>query len=138
MNRLDFRTINGFRGERMKGVIEEVFASVVELLVAEGYIDLENYFVDGTKVEANANKHRVVWAKRNRKYQEQLREQVKDLLEEIERENEAENKAYGDQDLEELGEGKTIDSERLKKKIEELNERLKEQPKDKQLREAVK
>ena len=33
MNRPDHRTINGFRGERMKGAIEEVFASVVEVLV---------------------------------------------------------------------------------------------------------
>ena len=138
MNRPDFRTINGFRGERMKGVIEEVFGSVVELLAAEGYIDLENYFVDGTKVEANANKQRVVWAKRNRKYQERLREQVKELLEEIERVNEAENEAYGDRDLEELGEGKTIDSERLQKKIAELNERLKQNPKDKELGKALK
>ena len=138
MNQPDFRTINGFRGERMKGVIEEVFASVVEVLVDEGYIELENYFLDGTKIEANANKHRVVWAKRNRKHQERLREQVRDLLEEIERVNEAENEKYGDQDLPELGEGKTIDSERLQKKIDELNERLRQKPEDKALKQAVK
>ena len=51
-NRPDFRTINEFRGEKMKGVIEEVFSSVLELLVEEGYVKLENYFVDGSKVEA--------------------------------------------------------------------------------------
>ncbi len=67
-NRPDFRTINGFRGEKMKGVIEEVFTSVLELLVEEGYVKLENYFVDGTKVEANANRHKVVWAKSRAKY----------------------------------------------------------------------
>lgn len=138
MNRPDFRTVNGFRGERMKGVIEKVFTSVVEVLVEEGYIELENYFVDGTKVEANANKHRVVWAKRNRKYQERLREQVKELLEEIERVNEAEKEKYGDKDLPELGEGKTIDSELIQKKIEELNERLKRKAEDKTLQQAVK
>lgn len=138
MNRPDFRTINVFRGERMKEVIQEVFAAVVEVLVAEGHIELEHYFVDGTKVEANANKHRVIWAKRNCKYQERLREQVKDLLEEIERVNQEENEAYEDRDLEELGEGKVIDSERLQKKIDELNERLKQKPKDKQLKQAIK
>lgn len=138
MSQPDFRTINGFRGDRMKGVIEEVLASVVAVLVAEGYIQLENYYLDGTKIEANANKHRVVWAKRNRKYQEQLRERVKELLEEIARVNEEENEIYGDQDLPELGEGKTVDSERLQQKIDELNERLKKKPEDKGLKAAVK
>jgi len=138
MSQPDFRTINGFRGERMKDVIQEVFAAVVEVLVAEGHIQLEHYFVNGTKVEANANKHRVIWSKRNRKYQERLREQVQDLLEEIDRANDAENETYGDRDLDELGEGKVIDSERLQKKIDELNERLKQKPKDKQLKQAVK
>jgi len=136
-NRPDFRTINGFRGERMKGVIEEVFTSVLELLVEEGYVKLENYFVDGSKVEANSNRHKVVWAKSRAKYQARLREKVKALLEEIEAVNEAENEAYGDQDLEEMGGGE-IDAEKLEKKIAELNQRLKEQPEDKKLAKAVK
>ena len=104
MNRPDHRTINGFRGERMKGVIEEVFASVVEVLVEGGYIQLENYYVDGTKIEANANKHRVVWAKCNRKYQEQIRDKVRGILEEVERVNAEEDELYGDGDLPEESE----------------------------------
>jgi transposase len=137
-NRPDFRTINGFRGEKMKGVIEEVFTSVLELLVEEGYVKLENYFVDGTKVEANANRHKVVWAKSRAKYQERLREKVKELLKEIEAVNEAEDEEYGDKDLEEMGGGGGIDAEKLEKKIAELNQRLKEQPADKKLAKAVK
>lgn len=137
-NRPDFRTINEFRGERMKGVIEEVFTSVLELLVEEGYVKLENYFVDGSKVEANANPHQVVWAKSRAKYQSRLRQKVKELLEEIEAVNEAENEAYGDKDLEELGGGGEIDSGKLEKKIAELNQRLKEKPEDKKLAKAVK
>ena len=39
----DFRTINRFRSERMKDVLEKVFAAVLELLVAEGYVKLEHY-----------------------------------------------------------------------------------------------
>jgi transposase len=137
-NRPDFRTINEFRGEKMKGVIEEVFTSVLELLLEEGYVKLENYFVDGSKVEANANPHKVVWAKSRAKYQQRLRERVKALLEEIEAVNEAENEAYGDKDLEELGGGGEIDAEKLEQKIAELNRRLKEKPEDKKLAKAVK
>jgi len=137
-NRPDFRTINGFRGEKMKEVIEEVFTSVLELLVEEGYVKLENYFVDGTKVEANANRHKVVWAKSRAKYEQRLREKVKELLKEIDAVNEAENEEYGDKDLEEMGGGGGLTSEKLEKKIEELNQRLKEQPEDKKLAKAVK
>jgi transposase len=137
-NRPDFRTINEFRGEKMKGVIEEVFSSVLELLVEEGYVKLENYFVDGSKVEANANRHKVVWAKSQAKYQKRLREKVKELLKEIDAVNEAEDEAYGDKDLEELGDGGEINAEKLEKKIAELNQRLKEKPEDKKLAKAVK
>jgi len=113
-NRPDFRTINAFRGERMKLVIEEVFTSVLELLVEEGYVKLENYFVDGTKVEANANRHKVVWAKSRAKYQERLREKVRELLKEIDAVNAAEEEEYGDKDLDEMEGGKGgIDAQRL-------------------------
>lgn len=138
-NQPDYRTINGFRGERMKGVIEEVFTLVLELLVEEGYVKLEDYFVDGTKIEADANRHKVVWAKSRAKYESRLREKVKELLKEIDAVNEAENAEYGDKDLEEMGgEGGEIDAEKLGKKTAELNQRLKEQPEDKELAKAVK
>ncbi|MCE5273297.1 transposase [bacterium] len=55
-NRPDFRTINRFRSSRLKAVIDEVFATVVALLVEGGLVDLREYFLDGTKVEANANR----------------------------------------------------------------------------------
>jgi transposase len=120
----DFRTINRFRGEVMKGVIQEVFGAVLELLIEAGYVKLEHYFLDGTKIEANANRYQWVWAKSTRKHREKLQEKVKALLGEIERENDEENEAYGDEDLEEMGGSGPIDAERLEKKIQELNERL--------------
>lgn len=137
-NRPDFRTLNRFRGEVMKGIIQEIFAKVLELLLEAGYVKLEEYYVDGTTVEANARKYSYVWRKNTERYQKQLRKKVEELLEEIERENEAENERYGDQDLEELGEDAQIDSEKIKKKIEELNQRLKKKPEDKKLKKAVK
>ena len=134
----NFRTINDFRGKVMKGIIQEVFAEVLEILIEAGYVKMEEYFVDGTIVEANAGKHTHVWAKNTKRYKEQLREKVGELLEEIERENEEENERYGDKDLEEMGEEAELDSEKLKEKIKELNERLKKKPLDKKLKKAVK
>lgn len=56
-NKPDHRTINTFRSSIIKDVIDDVFASVVEFLVEEKYVNFENYFLDGTKIEANANKY---------------------------------------------------------------------------------
>jgi transposase len=136
-NRPDFRTINRFRGKVMKEVIDEVFTSVIEMLIEEGYIKLENYHVDGSTLEANANQHKVVWAKSVKRRKEQLREKIKELLEEIEAENEAEEEEYGDEDLEEMGGKGGIDAEKLKRKIEELNERLRNEPDNKPIKKAV-
>ena len=125
-NTPDHRTINEFRGKRMQPVIAEVFSAVVEYLVAGGYVKLENYFADGTKIEADGNKHKVVWAKRKKRYEKGVKEQVNELLKQIEAENEAEEAEYGERDLEEMGGNgnKEVNSEQLKKKIDELNERL--------------
>ncbi len=52
----DFRTIHRFRGERMKAIVDEVlFTGILTLWIEEGYVTLDA-FVDGTKVEANANR----------------------------------------------------------------------------------
>ncbi len=112
----------------MKPVIDEVFGAVVEYLVEEGYVQLEHYFLDGTKIEANANKHKVVWAKRNRHQQERLQVKIQELLQEIEEANAAEQAEDGELDLEENG-GKggpegAFNAEKLAQKIAELNQKL--------------
>ena len=138
-NRPDFRTLNRFRGQIMKEVVEEVFTSVLELLIEESYIKLEHYFLDGTKIEANANRYSFVWAKSTNRYKEQLQKKVRDLLEEIDRVNEEEEAEYGDRDLEELGGDEPIDSEKLEKTVEKINERLRRHSDagDKTLKRAV-
>jgi transposase len=132
-NQPDFRTINDFRGSRMKGIIDQVFAEVLEYLMDAGYVRLEHYFADGTKLEADANKHKVVWAKRKENYQKRVRQQIQELIQQIEQANEAEQAEYGEEDLEEGGGNNSgeLNSERLKQRIEELNQRLRErnQPK---------
>ena len=109
-NTPDFRTLNRFRAE-MKEIIDEVFQQLMEYLLAKGLVKLENYFLDGTKIEANANKYSFVWKKSTEKNREKLRQKVKGLLEEIDRANELEDKLYGDEDLSEMGENVVDDPE---------------------------
>ncbi|WP_225434131.1 transposase [Peribacillus tepidiphilus] len=66
MQQPDFRTINEFRGERMKVLMDELFEVMILKLIDEKYITMENYFLDGTKIEANANKYSFV-CKKSRK-----------------------------------------------------------------------
>jgi len=129
----DFRTINDFRGSRMKGMIDAVFSAVLEHLIAAGHVKLEHYFLDGTKIEADANKHKVVWSKKRERYHQRVQAQIKDLLKHIEQVNEEEQEEYGDDDLEEMsGNGQAgVDSEALQKKIDELNQKLRERLRNK-------
>jgi transposase len=138
MNRPDHRTINRFRGKVMKAVIGEVFYGVIEQLMEQGYVNLESYFVDGTKIEANANRYTFVWRKSTEKNKAKLQEKVKQLLDEIDEIEVAEEEEYGDQDLEEMGEGKEIDVDQLKEAARKINERLRQQPEDKELKTAKK
>ena len=136
-SRPDFRTINTFRGVVMKDIIGAIFGLVLELLIEQGQVKLEDYFVDGSKMRANARQHSAVWAKNTARYKKQVQESIEALLDEIEAANQAEQEAYGDKDLPEMGEDAEIDSQRLKEKIDELNERLRQKAKDKGLKKAV-
>jgi len=59
----DFRTINHFRSKVLKDKLQELFKEVVKLLQDLGCVSLEVQYIDGTKIEANANRHRFVWRK---------------------------------------------------------------------------
>jgi transposase len=135
----DFRTINDFRGKRMKGVIEDVFSAVVEQMVVQGYVKLENYFVDGSKIEADANKHKVVWEKRRQRYEQGVKAKIKELLAVIEAENAKEEAEYGEKDLESKGGGGSGEetAQALRETVKALNERLKGE-RSKATREAFK
>jgi len=137
-NRPDFRTINRFRGERLGETIQEVFAQLVLYLASQGYINLTHHFIDGTKIEANANKFSYVWKKSTSKYQRDLMKKVKELFKEIDQINEEEDLEYGDNDLDEVGEGKEINSEEIEALAKALSEKLKKKSADKKTKNALK
>ncbi len=134
----DFKTINSFRGERMKDVITDVFTEVVDLLFKQNYIKLENYFLDGTKIVANANPYSWVWGKSTKRYKEKLREKCRELIEHAELANQEENVEYGERNLEELGEDQPIDSKAIEETVKRIDEKLAKTPADKQLKKTKK
>ncbi len=138
MNRPDFRTINRFRAKVMKDVINEVFYGIIEQLLEMGMIDMQSYFIDGTKIEANANKYSFVWRKSTQTQKGKLQEKVRALLERIDELEAEEEKEYEKRDLNEMGEGKEIDSEKLNEVMEKINQRLKNEADNKELKTAKK
>ena len=134
----DFRTINRFRSSRLKKILDDVFAYVLEVLVKNNLVSLEEYFLDGTKLEANAGRYTYTWSKSTSRHKSNLQKKIRDLLGHIDAANERENEKYGDRDLEENGEECDLSSEDIEKIAAELDERLKANPEDKDTEKTAK
>ena len=65
------------------GNIEDIFYGINKLLIQKEKIDLKHLYIDGTKLEANANKYTFVWRKGTEKQRYKLFSQVTKLLEEM-------------------------------------------------------
>lgn len=59
----DHRTIARFQNERLVPVMEDLFYQLVNQLIDMNEVSYTNVFVDGTKIEASANKYSFIWAK---------------------------------------------------------------------------
>lgn len=79
MSTPDHNTINRFRSQRLKHVLKEVFTQVVKLLVDSGHISLKDIHVDGTKIEANANRYTFVWGNAIKTNKEKMALQMESL-----------------------------------------------------------
>lgn len=91
MKRPDFRTINYYRGKRLKEGFDAVFTQVVRLLHEEGFVSLKVQYIDGTKIESVANKYTFVWRGSVEKYDARLKAKTEALLRQIEQNHAVEN-----------------------------------------------
>ena len=78
----DHATIARFRSLHFAPCAKQLLAECTELLFELGEISGENIFIDGTKIEANANKYTFVWKRAVTKSQEKLGEKAAALVEE--------------------------------------------------------
>jgi transposase len=72
----DHNTIARFRSERLADVVEDLFCQLVMKLEEAGEISFQTIFIDGTKIEANANKYSFVWKKATTKNAEKLEAKI--------------------------------------------------------------
>lgn len=92
MKRPDFRTINYYRGKRLKEGFDAVFTQVVRLLHEEGFVSLKVQYIDGTKIESVANKYTFVWRGSVEKYDARLKAKTEALLRQIEQNHSIESR----------------------------------------------
>ena len=75
--------ISRFRSNRLPEAAEDLFYQLVKKLGEAGEIKYEHLFVDGTKIEANANKYTFVWQKSTNKYQARLETKTTEFLKQL-------------------------------------------------------
>ena len=80
----DHATIARFISLHLSACPKEILADVTSSLLSLGEISAKTVFIDGTKIEANANKYTFVWKKSVTKYQARLFEKITAFVAECE------------------------------------------------------
>ncbi len=93
-NQPDFRTISDFRKLHLNA-LEGLFQQVLRLVLEMGALKLGRVALDGSKVKANASKHKAMSYGRMEEAEKRLKEEVQDLLKQAEAADEEEDKRYG-------------------------------------------
>jgi hypothetical protein len=118
----DFRTISDFRKIHL-AVFEKLFVEVLRLAGEMGLVKLGNLSTDGTKMGANASRHKAMSYGYMAKDIARLQAEIKKLLEEAEQMDAEEDAALGSRRGDELPDELKRRSDRLAK-IEEAKARL--------------
>jgi hypothetical protein len=90
----DFRTIAEFRRRHLKA-LEGLFVQVLKLAEKAGLVKLGHVALDGTKIKANASKHKAMSYDRMKKRDLELQEEVRRRLAAAEAADAAEDAAFG-------------------------------------------
>jgi len=93
-NTPDFRTLSDFRKIHRQAV-QGLFEQVLFVALKAGAMKLGRVAIDGSKVKANASKHKAMSYGRMKESERELREEVRRLLAEAERQDEAQDRRYG-------------------------------------------
>jgi transposase len=93
-NTPDFRTISDFRKEHLKA-LAGLFLQVLKLCQKAGLVKLGHVALDGTKIKANASKHKAMSYKRMKEEEARLKSEITELLKGAVAADEEEDRRYG-------------------------------------------
>ena len=131
MQRPDHNTLNRFRSERLKNVLKSIFVQVVQLLSKQGLLSLKEVYVDGTKMEANANKYTFVWGNAIKSNKEKIVKQLDELW------RYAQQVAAEEMQMPEPPPFNKIDAEEVKATVAQIKESLKDIKISKQVKQKL-
>jgi transposase len=94
LNKPDFRTISEFR-RRHLAALAGLFAQVLKLCQAAGLVKLGHVAVDGTKLKANASRHKAMSYGRMKQAEPKLKAEVEAWLRQAEAADRAEDAEHG-------------------------------------------
>ncbi len=114
MNRPDFRTISEFRRRHLQA-LSGLFVQVLRLCQAAELVELGHVALDGTKIKANASKHKAMSYGRMKKTEPELAAEVEAWLKAAEAADAEEDAAFGDARGDEMPEWVKSKAKRLEK-----------------------
>jgi transposase len=123
----DFRTISTFRKRHLQD-FERLFLQVLQLCRRAGLVKLGTIAIDGTKIKANASRHKAMSYGRMKQEEVRLDAEIKQLLAKAEKADDDENRRYGDHRGDEPPEELRFRQKRLEK-IREAMKALEEEAK---------
>lgn len=82
-NAPDHSTIDRFRHIYAVDAIEDLFYQLIQFLHSIGELKFDNVFIDGTKIEANANRYTFVWKKTVTKNEAKMHLNIQKMIDEI-------------------------------------------------------
>jgi transposase len=129
-NHPNFRTISDFRKIHLQ-TLAGLFEQVLKIALEAGAMQVGRIALDGTKVKANASKHKAMSYDRMEEKEKQLKAEVKQLLEQAETTDEDEDAGYG---KEQRGDELPAELERRetrRKRIKEAQRALEERARQK-------
>ena len=127
-NTPDFRTISDFRKDHLRA-LAGLFLQVLKLCQKAGLVKLGHVALDGTKIKANASKHKAMSYKRMKEAETRLEAEIVELMNKAAAVDEEEDHRYGkDKRGDELPKEMAFRESRLKK-IREAKEALEEDAK---------
>ena len=129
--RPDHNTISDFRGKRLKEHLKKVFNQVVVLLAEQGVLSLKELTLDGTKIEANANRYTFVWGKAIKVSRERIARQLGELWEYVEKVYRDEEQQPNEPDF------KEINPAAVSEAISAINEALKDKEIDPKVKQKL-
>jgi transposase len=130
----DHDSIAAFR-KRHLAALAGLFTQVLRLCQEAGLVKLGHVALDGSKIKANASKHKAMSYARLQRSEEELRKEVERLLADAERTDRKEDELYGPARGDELPDELAFRESRLKK-IREAKAALEREAKEEAEREA--